>query len=219
MLSTFSNLWKREMKQPIEIIAGITLLWGLQGTEAELQSQSAASEVVVYASDLPRRALSEFSFWDDPASPGGKSIGTPNKGDILDPPPENDPHVTFRVKVQAGVAYRCWIHMKVGAPKGKAKANKLFVQFSDAVDKTNQEVLRPGTGSYLTAQGPEREGWTWVGCDAVPPGASDPLIKFRTGGEVTVRLQGGEEGVAFDQVVLSPARFLDKPPSEAVVQK
>jgi hypothetical protein len=207
------------MTRPIGIFAGAALLWGAPGFETPVTSQSAAPEVVVYASELPRSALSEFSFWDDPASPGGKSIGTPNKGDILDPPPENDPHVTFRVKVERGVPYRCWIHMKVGTPKGKAKANKIFVQFTDAVDKTNKEVLRPGTGSYLTAQGPEREGWTWVGCDAVAPGASDPLISFRTTGEVTVRLQGGEEGVAFDQLILSPSKFLEKPPSEAVVPK
>jgi hypothetical protein len=207
------------MNRPIGVLAGAALLWGSPGIETRVTPQSAAPEVIVYASELPRSALSEFSFWDDPASPGGKSIGTPNKGDILDPPPENDPHVTFQVKVQRGVPYRCWIHMKVGTPKGKAKANKMFVQFSDAVDKTNKEVLRPGTGSYLTAHGPEREGWTWVGCDAVAPAASDALILFRTGGEVTVRLQGGEEGVAFDQLVLSPGRFLDKPPSEAVVPK
>jgi hypothetical protein len=45
------------------------------------------------------------------------------------------------------------------------------------------------------------------------------LIFFRTGGEVTVRLQAGMEGVGFDQVVLSPARFLAKPPAEVVVRK
>src|SRR3970282_56270 len=106
-------------------------------------------EVVVYASDLPKRALSEFEFWNDPASPGGRMVGIPNNGDQLDPPPENDPHVTFKVQVQRGAPYRCWIHMKVGAPKGKALANKLWVQFSDAVDKANKEVFNPGTGSYL----------------------------------------------------------------------
>lgn len=207
------------MTRPIEIIAGVALLWSSQGIGSQLRAQSNASDVVVYASELPRSALSEFNFWDDPASPGGKSIGTPNKGDILDPPPENDPHVTFRVKVQQGVAYRCWIHMKVGTPKGKAKANKIFVQFSDAVDKASKPVLAPGTGSYLTAHGPEREGWTWVGCDAVGAAATDPLIRFGKSGEVTVRLQGGEEGVAFDQLILSPAKYLDKPPSEPVVPK
>jgi hypothetical protein len=176
--------------------------------------QSPPPEVVVYASDLPGSALSEFDFWNDPASPKGKLIGTYNGGGHLDPPPEDDPHVTFKVRVQGGVPYRCWIHMKVGAPKGESQANMLWVQFSGAVDNANREVLKPGTGDYLTARGPTRLGWTWVGCEP-----AQPLIFFRTSGEVTVRLQAGMEGVGFDQVVLSPARFLTQPPAEAVVRK
>jgi hypothetical protein len=180
--------------------------------------QGVAPEVVVYASELPASALSEFAFWNDPASPGGKLVGTPNSGEELDPPPENDPHVTFTVPVRAGVAYRCWIHMKVGPPKGLSQANKFFVQFTGAVDKGNKEILKPRTASYLTAQGPTQVGWTWVACDQ-PGGGGDPLVRFRTNGEVTVRLQGGAEGVGFDQFVLSPARFRDKPPADPVVPK
>jgi len=181
--------------------------------------ESSPPEVVVYTSDLPQSALSEFEVWDDPASPGGTLVGTPNTGDGLDPPPENDPHVTFQVRVQSGVPYRCWIHMKVGAPRGVSQANLLWVQFSDAVDQANQEILKPGTGSYLTAQGPAPEGWAWVGCNLTDPEASAALIYFRTNGEVTVRLQAGMEGVGFDQFLLSPTRFLEGPPTERVIEK
>jgi len=205
------------MTRQIGIVAGVTLLLGFHGLKlgvAQTQgksSQRATPEVVVYASDLPKSALSEFDFWNDPASPGGKLVGTPNTGGQLDPPPENDPHVTFKVAVERGVPYRCWIHMKVGAPKGQSQANVLWVQFTEAVDKANNQVFKPGTGSYLTARGPAREGWMWVG--------PEPLIQFRTSGEVTVRVQAGMEGVGFDQFLLSPARFLEKPPAEAVVSK
>jgi hypothetical protein len=44
-------------------------------------------------------------------------------------------------------------------------------------------------------------------------------VSFKNGGTVTVRIQAGMEGVGFDQVVLSPSQFLDKPPAEAVVAK
>jgi hypothetical protein len=108
--------------------------------------------------------------------------------------------------------------MKVGQTKGKSQANLVYVQFTDAVDKANAEVLKPGTGDYLSARGPAREGWTWAGCDQADPKAKS-LVSFRTSGEVSVRLQAGMEGVGFDQVLLSPARFLEKPPSEAVVAK
>ncbi len=196
-----------------QLLAGVALLFGAPGLA---QTGGPPPDVVVYASDLPNGALSEFAVWNDAASPGGKMVGTPNTGDELDPPPENDPHVTFKVQAQGGVPYRCWIHMKVGPPKGKSQANKLWVQFSDAVDKANNAVLKPGTGSYLTAQGPVQQGWTWVACDSK---ANEHLIHFRSSGEVTVRLQAGMEGVGFDQLVLSPARFLEQPPSEAIVPK
>ena len=94
----------------------------------------------------------------------------------------------------------------------------VWAQFSDAVDREGKELYRPGTGSYLTAHGPEQEGWTWVGCDPADK-SSPPLIYFGTSGPVTVRLQAGMEGVGFDQFVLSPARFLEKAPSGAVVEK
>jgi hypothetical protein len=198
------------------------LLIGLAGlglaAAARAPSQAPAPEIVVYASDLATGDLSEFAFWDDPASPGGKLAGTPNHGEDLDPPPENDPHVTFMVPVRGGVPYRCWIHMKVGAPKGTSKANKVFVQFTGAVDQANKETLKPRSASYLTAEAPPKEGWTWVACD---PGANvaEPLVRFKNTAEGTVRIQGGAEGVGFDQFLLSPARFLAKAPTEPVVPK
>jgi hypothetical protein len=176
-------------------------------------------EVIVYASDLSSDTLVELDFIDDSASPGGNLIGLPNNGDELDPPPENDPHVTFNVQVQSTVPYRCWIHMKVGTAKGRSTANVVWVQFSDSVDQASQAVFRPGTNSYLTAQGSEQQGWAWVGCDASDSGASEPLVYFQTSGEITVRLQAGAEGVGFDQFILSPAKFLNAPPSEPIVEK
>ncbi len=181
--------------------------------------QTPTPDVVVYASDLSTNALSEFDFWNDAASPGGRMVGTPNTGGGLDPPPEDDPHVTLKVRVQGGVPYRCWVHMRVGTPKGESQANVLWVQMTQAVDRRNQEVFNPGTGSYLTAQGPAEPGWRWVGCDPANPQSSEPLIRFQTSGEITVRLQAGMEGVGFDQFLLSPSRFLTKPPAEAVVRK
>ena len=189
------------------------------GTVVSEPAGGPPTEVIVYASDLVPEALSELDFIDDSASPGGKLIGLPNTGDELDPPPENDPHATFKVQVQSGVPYHCWIHMKVGEPKGRSTANVVWVQFSDSVNQTNQEVFRPRTDSYLTAQGPEQLGWTWIGCEAASSRVSESLVYFQTSGEVTVRIQAGAEGVGFDQFVLSPGKFLSSPPSEPIVAK
>jgi hypothetical protein len=209
------------MTRRILILAVATLFMGSHGLAQNATSKaSSPPEVIVYASDLPESALSEFDFWNDPVSPGGKLAGTPNTGGNLDPPPEDDPNVKFKVKVQSGVPYRCWIHMKVGAPKGVSQANKFWVQFTGAVDKANNEVFKPRTRSYLTAQGPTKPGWAWVSCDLEgAKSSSESLIYFQTSGEVTVRMQAGMEGVGFDQFVLSPAQFIEKPPAEAVVKK
>jgi hypothetical protein len=191
--------------------------WAAVAQAQDKKSDGAAADIVVYASELPESALYEFDFWKDPASPGGKLAGTPNGGGHLDPPPENDPHVKFKIPVQAGVPYRCWIHMKVGPPKGESQANMFWVQFTGAVDKAGKETLKPGTDSYLTAQGPTKLGWAWVSCDGAD--SKPALIYFQASGEVTIRMQAGQEGVGFDQIVLSTARFLEKPPAEAVVKK
>lgn len=209
------------MTRRAQLLAGAALLFGTPGL-AQTGAPPPRAEVVTYVADLPGRALSEFDVWTEPASPGGKMAGTANTGEELDPPPENDPHVTFTVPVQRGVPYRCWIHMKVAPPQGKSTGNVLWVQFSEAIDGANKAVLKPGTGSYLTAHGPSRPGWAWVGCNRGPGEDTQPsasLVQFATSGEVTVRLQAGMEGVGFDQLVLSPARFLEQPPSEAIVPK
>jgi hypothetical protein len=186
--------------------------------ESQDQKSVVASEIVVYASDLSERALFEFEFWPSRQSPGGKMVGTIQTGDKLNPPPEEDPYVTIKVKVQGGVPYRCWIRMMVGEPLGISQANRLYVQISNAVDKADKDVFRPNTASYLTVQGPLRQGWRWLPCEADPK-STDSLIYFRESREVTVKVQAGMEGVGFDQFVLSPAQFLEKPPAEAIVKK
>jgi hypothetical protein len=180
------------------------------GIVAPAVAAQAPADVVVHVADLPSSALSEWDFWAGPGSPGGKMIGTPQKGDQLDPPPENDPHVMIKVRAQPGTEYRCWVHMYVGKPMGVSKANKVWVQFSDAVDKAGKEVLKPGSGDYLTMAGPEKEGWVWVG--------DDRLVSFKTG-DVTIRVQAGMEGVGFDQLVLSPSKYLKNAPTQAIVPK
>jgi len=74
---------------------------------------------------------------------------------------------------------------------------------------------------YLTAQGCEQQGWKWVRCEATSSETPDALVYFQTtsGGEITVRLQAGAEGVGFDQFILSPAKFLNASPSEPIVEK
>ena len=200
--------------------AGLASLSAAAGAADTKPAASAASrDVIFHAASLIKSDLSEWQMWNDPVSPGGKMAGTPNAGGNLDPPPEEDPHVTFKMKVERGVPYRVWVHMKVGTPKGVSKANKLWLQFSKAVDAKGKEILKPGSTSYLTAQGPATPGWAWVPCMFAGEQAPGSTITFKSGGEISVLIQAGMEGVGFDQLLLSPARFLDQPPADAVVEQ
>ncbi|MEW6405867.1 MAG: hypothetical protein AB1649_29090 [Chloroflexota bacterium] len=208
-------------KNSKEVYGSSSPMVGPEGVAMNEQSVIASTggslaEIVVYASDLPESALVELEFYDDPASPGGRYVSLPNSGDELDAPPENDPYVTIVIPVQSDTAYRCWVHMKVGAPEGRSTANIIYAQFTDSVDATGNEVLKPRSRSYLTAQGPSTEGWHWVACNQEE---SEALVYFSKSGEVTVRLQAGAEGVGFDQFVLSSEQFLDSPPAVEIVEK
>jgi hypothetical protein len=185
------------------------VLFVLMASDTRAQGAATAADVVVHVADLPSSALSEFDFWPGPGSPGGKMVGTPQTGGDLDPPPEDDPHVMIPVQVRPATRYRLWVHMYVGKPKGVSKANKVWVQFTNASD-AGKDVLKPRSADFLTVEGPEKEGWVWVG--------SERLVSFRAG-DSTIRVQAGMEGVGFDQIVLSPSTFIDRPPTTAIVAK
>jgi len=82
-------------------------------------------------------------------------------------------------------------------------------------------VVKHGKGARLTGKGcvPAQPGWAWVAAEAAGAKAGETRVTFRAAGEVTVRIQAGMEGVGFDQLVLSPARFLDKAPTDTVVAR
>jgi len=82
-------------------------------------------------------------------------VGLPNNGDELDPPPQKVPQVSNNVQVQSGISYHCWIHMRVGAPKGKSQAIMAWVEFSNEGDKVKKD-RQPSSASFLTAQGHTR---------------------------------------------------------------
>lgn len=123
------------------------------------------------------------------------------------------------MQVRAGVPYRLWLHLRRGSTSMKAVPGILWVQFDAAVDKDGRPVYPIGTKSALAVRGTRADKWIWTGKDLGDAGATEPLIFFKASGEVTVRVTSGVGGAAFDQFVLSPLKYLDKPPTEAVVPK
>ncbi len=80
----------------------------------------------------------------------------------------------------------------------------LWVQFDG-------DPWKIGTADAIEVRGSDQNRWSWAGPDSP--------ITFRTSGDVTVRLTAGVGGAAFDQFVLSPLQYLEKPPAGPVVPK
>jgi hypothetical protein len=123
-------------------------------------------------------------------------------------------YVEFQFYAAAGVPYRMWFRMRAEAD---AYTNdSMFVQFDRSVNAQGQAVRRIGTtsGSSVILEegsGAGVAGWGWN--DAHYGGLSEPIY-FATPGVQTIRIQQREDGIMWDQFVLSAGRFFQARPGE-----
>jgi len=92
------------------------------------------------------------------------------------------------------------------------------VQFSDAIDLSQTPVYPIGSTSGLLVNleycvGCGLSGWAWQ--DKASWLQQTNTIQFTTAGSHTIRIQTREDGVQIDQVVLSPATYLNASPGQA----
>jgi len=174
---------------------------------------NAQTDVVLYASETTAKA-GNWLVEADATAAGGARIRYPDAGGPkLTTAAANPAHyfeTTFTA--QAGVAYRLWM-------RGKADANSTnndsaFVQFSGSVDSAGAAVFRIGTTAATMFNLEECTGcglsaWGWN--DNLFQGLG-PLIYFATSGTQTIRVQLREDGLAIDQIVLSPQQYLNNSP-------
>ena len=120
-------------------------------------------------------------------------------------------YVELTVDVAAGVPYRLWLRSRA---TNNAYANdSIYLQFSGAVDAAGTPLARIGTTSALSLILEDRRdagvaGWGWS--DAGYEEAA-PLIYFSQAGPQTIRIQQREDGVGWDQLILSTATFTSMP--------
>ncbi|HKV36832.1 MAG TPA: Ig-like domain-containing protein [Pyrinomonadaceae bacterium] len=179
-----------------------------------VKNTSAANpDIVLYASETSVKA-GNWVVEPDATAAGGARIRYPDAGGPkLTTAFANPTHyfeTTFNA--QAGVAYRLWM-------RGKADANSTnndsaFVQFSGSVTSTGTPVFRIGTTDATFFNLEECTGcglsaWGW---NDNLFGGLGPLIYFATSGTQTIRVQLREDGLAIDQIVLSPQRYLNTAP-------
>ena len=171
-------------------------------------------EIVLYAS----RAKPIAGTWrvvPDGTAAGGARIEHPDAGAEKLITPLADPadyfELTFTAK--ANVAYRLWLRSR--ALNDSYANDSVFVQFSGSVTNTGTAVSRIGTTaaeriSLEDCSGCGVAGWGWQD-NGYGTNVFGPLMYF-TGGPQKIRVQGREDGISIDQIVLSPATYLNKAP-------
>jgi phosphatidylserine/phosphatidylglycerophosphate/cardiolipin synthase-like enzyme len=157
-----------------------------------------------------------FAVAADPTAAGGRALQSLDRGagkiSIAMADPTSYAELSF--VAEAGRPYRLWM-------RGRALGNywgndSVHVQFSDSLDSAGNPAFRTGTESSAVinledCSGCGLRGWGWQdngwGVDVL-----GPEIYFAATGMKTLRIQNREDGLAIDQVVLSPAAYLDRAP-------
>ena len=176
---------------------------------------STDANIVLYASEASERA-GAWIVESDSTAAGGARIRHPDAGAAKLTSalanPANYFDLTF--DAEAGKGYRLWI-------RGKAQNNSwandsVFVQFSNSVDGSGAPAWRIGTTAATEmnledCSGCGLSGWGWQD-NGYGANVLGPLIYFASGGTQRIRIQTREDGLAIDQIVLSPLEYLTAAP-------
>jgi acid phosphatase type 7 len=120
----------------------------------------------------------------------------------------------IRFEAQAGIPYRLWVRLR--AENNYWGNDSVFVQFSSAVDASDNPIYRIGSTSAAEVNledcsgcGLSRWGWQDNGWGR---GVLGPAMYFETSGPQVLRVQSREDGAMIDQIILSPSRFIASAP-------
>jgi hypothetical protein len=150
----------------------------------------------------------------DSSAAGGARLEHPDAGAAKIVTAATNPRDYFELNfhAEANRGYRLWFR---GRAAQNAYANdSVFAQFSSTVDDRGGAIYRIGTSSATpliveACNGCGLAGWGW---EDNGYGGSGPLIRFGSSGLQTVRIQGREDGISIDQIVLSPVTYLAAAP-------
>jgi glycosyl hydrolase family 115 len=171
---------------------------------------------VIYANDIAASSIhGSWSKVSDGTAAAGIKLVTPDNGvsntsSALASPTD---YVDVTFSAQASTPYTLWLRLQATA---NSKYNdSVYVQFSDAQAGGGQ-VYPINSTSGLTVNlatdstGSSLNGWGWQ--NAAYWLSQATTVTFPTTGTHTLRIQVREDGVQFDQIVLSPTTYLNSPP-------
>ncbi|MGH8636726.1 MAG: purple acid phosphatase family protein [Burkholderiales bacterium] len=174
-----------------------------------------AEEVVLYGSEAPVRA-GAWGVENDSTAAGGRRIRHPDAGAAKVTTAAAQPAHFFEMTftAQAGIPYRLWLRSK--ADRNYWGHDSVFAQFDRSVNASGAAQFRIGTtgGAAVNLEecsGCGLSGWGWED-NGWGRGVSGPQIFFAQTGTQRIRIQTREDGLAVDQIVLSPGRYLNSSP-------
>ena len=178
----------------------------------------AAGEIVIHAAHTATLAGAWRSMADTTAASGARlwhpNVGAAKRTTALASPVD---FLELTFDAEAGVPYRLWMRAK--AENDYWGNDSVFVQFSGSVTASGVPINRIGTTSATIfvledCSGCGVSGWGWQD-NGYGLGVLGPVIYFAQSGSQTMRVQGREDGISIDQVVLSPLLYLTQPPGAA----
>jgi hypothetical protein len=185
---------------------------------APAPSPAVPAEIVIHSAAIPSAALhGNWTVAADTSAADGVALVNPDKGAAKITAAAAAPvsYVDVPFTAQAGVPYQIWIRMRA---QGDGYANdSIYLQLSGAVDASGQPVARIGTaqGHAVVLQDYDQapiSGWGWNDNGWATIGT--PYV-FAQSGAQTLRIQQREDGIAIDQIVISPVTYLSTSPGAA----
>jgi hypothetical protein len=173
-------------------------------------------DILIRAADVPAADIvgsgwtrTERSDAADGVALWNPDAGAPKAASALASPSS---YVDVKFQAAAGVPYRLWMRTRAG---GDAYWNdSLFLQFSGRVDADGRAIDRIGTTeaarlSLEEGTGAGVSGWGWN--DELYGAVADPIY-FATSGPQTIRIQQREDGIMWDQIVISSDAYRSSAP-------
>jgi hypothetical protein len=173
-------------------------------------------DIVIHASDLPTSSI-VGSAWTRSAVAGaadGVAMLNADRGAAKLSTPLASPasYVEFRFHAASGVPYRIWVRSR--AQNDSWANDSMFMQFSGRVDAQGRALHRVGTTDAAVifleeGNGNGVLGWGWN--DEEYGSVAGPVY-FASSGQQTIRIQQREDGIAWDQIVISADTYRSSAP-------